>query len=161
MPEPARSHISGAIGYLLSTAQTGEAWLGALLAILAAKLIPTPVLTASVMGLLGLVLMDFATGRLKSKRMGEKLSSTKMGRTVEKLFIYLLVPGFVALITLSTDPLAKFAIEPFQVGLLAFFSVREAKSIGENLHELGYPMPRWFWKRLPGGEDQQDDQDKT
>jgi hypothetical protein len=136
--------------YALATVNAPLAWAGAVLAIVAKAITPSPELGAAMLGMVGLWLLDCVLGLAVAWKGEVPWSSKRMGDSFVKLAAYLALPSSFALIKLVSGysdhgfwSWATYAV----VGLCAG---REFISILENVSALGVNLPPALKKLIEG-----------
>lgn len=98
----------------------------------------------------GMVLLDFITGVLASKKRGESITSSGFKRTVIKLFIFevAIMSAFITELYLTGD------LAPIQKIVTCFVGLTEMTSITENLNDLsGGSLLKALIEKLVSKED--------
>lgn len=136
--------------YALVTVQTPAAWVGAVAAIVAKAVTPSPELGAAMFGMVGLWLIDFFLGLLVSLRAGRGWSSARMGDSLVKLAAYLALPVAFSLVKLVSG----YADHGFWAwatwAVVGVCAGREAWSILENVEDLGVNLGSKLKRVLKG-----------
>ncbi len=94
--------------------------------------------------LLVMIVIDWVTGIRAAFKSGEKIKSSVIGRTAEKII------GYFALIIVAKLFGTMAHMEGLQKLVIAFYIAKEAYSIVENAKKMGIPVPAVFEKAIEG-----------